>query len=239
MGLFLTWGHVARFRGRGVSWAGSERPEGYVELQRKDQECWKQVCQNITSCCVFMLSSLLSSCGTGVFPATPWPTSSSLQSLHPPCPHCRHHLQTVWGWNQSDPRWFWTVRPQLLRPHAGVCLCVCVCLIVTGPYLSCVDNVVTVFFVPRYRSIGITTLWREMPSARSTWTKAPPSWSSSLRRWGGPTRTGPKSSSWRVRTHRHESCSELYIPLIDHLWSHDPAAPAGSKLFKLLEYYRN
>lgn len=111
---------MARFRGGGVSWAGSERPEWDVEVQRKDQECWKQVCQNITSCCVFMLSSLLWCVSSN----TPWPTPSSLQSRHPPCPHCRHHLQTVWGWNQNDHWWFWTVRLQLLRPHAGVCVCV-------------------------------------------------------------------------------------------------------------------
>lgn len=66
-------------------------------------------------------------------------------------------------------------------------------------YTPCCWLCVCIFFLSRCRSIRLIMLLKEAPSARNTWTRAPPSWFSSSRPWSEPSLSGQTSSSWKVR----------------------------------------
>lgn len=92
-------------------------------------------------------------------------------------------------------------------------------------YTPCCWWCVCIFvFLSRCRSIRLIMLLKEAPSARSTWTRAPPSWFSSSRPCSEPTLSGQKSSSWRVRLCHYAAHMERhYSPSSPP--AHPPPAP--------------
>lgn len=219
---------MTHYRERGIFWAGWKQPYGHVKVQRQYQESWKEVCLSVTSSYYF---SVL--CGCLCLEVV-----ADMFVVMRPNRHCPLHSLKIhpaliagiisrqscagtkinssgYGVNDTNCYGLMQVCVCSCRTWASSSCCTvlhCIKAVHTTLLIECIF-----FFLSRCRLIRLMMLLKEMPSARSTWTRAPPSWFSSSRPCSEPILSGQKSSSWRVKlchfaAHTERHCSPSSPP---------------------------